>query len=183
MTDIPDKGRAAEAPPGFGDDDDIAADAADVKGWGDYVVPIFVFVFCGVVAAISLTLDEALPLIVGHSMQPRVFPIFLMAVIAVLNIGLVVHVLRNPPSRRRWEPPVTWISAALMVVFWALTEFLDMMIALVVVMFLLSIAWGERRLWLAAALALVTTATIFFSFDLILEVRFPRGILTDRYYG
>lgn len=180
--DNPDKGRAAEAPPGFGGDD-ADVDGADTKGWGDYVIPAFVFLFCGVVTAVSLTLDEALPLMVGHSMQPRVFPIFLMAVIAVLNVGLAIYVVRNPVSRRRWEPPVTWVSVALMAVFWALSEFLDMMVALIVVMFLLSVAWGERRLWVAAALAVVTTASIFFSFDLILEVRFPRGILTDRYYG
>ena len=42
-----------------------------------------------------------------------------------------------------------------------------------VTMFALSIIWGERRVWVAAVLAIVTTSMIFFSFDLVLEVRFP----------
>lgn len=153
------------------------------EGWGDYVVPAFIFLFCGVITAVSMTLDEALPLIVGHSMQPRVFPIFLMALIAVLNLGLIAYVLKAPLSRRDWEPAVTWATVALMGVFWALAEFVDIMLALIVVLFTLSIVWGERRIWVACLVAFGTTALIFFSFDLILEVRFPRGVLTDRYYG
>jgi len=153
------------------------------RGWGDNCVPAFIFLFCAVVTALSLTFEEALPLIVGESMQPRVFPIFLMALIAVLNIVLILQVLRSPLSRRDWEPSVTWSSVALMGLFWFITEFVDMMAALVVVMFLLCLAWGERRIWVAALLAVGTTTIIFFSFDLVLEVRFPRGLLTDRYYG
>ena len=65
-------------------------------GWGDYCVPIVVFVFCGLVTYFSLQLEEALPLIVGHSMQPRVFPIFLMILIGVLNLGLIAQIVSKP---------------------------------------------------------------------------------------
>jgi putative tricarboxylic transport membrane protein len=50
-------------------------------------------------------------------------------------------------------------------------------------MFAMCVIWGERRWWVAALTALITTGAIFFSFDLILEVRFPRGLFTDWYYG
>ena len=172
-----DDSRAADAPPG-----DSSVDRRGL-GWGDYFVPVVIFVFCGVVSYISTTLEEALPIIVGHSMQPRVFPIFLMIVIAVLNLGLIARILNNPISRRDWEPRQTWISAVLMGVFYFLTEEVDMMLALVVVMFTLCVVWGERRWWVAALVAFGTTAIIFFTFDLVLEVRFPRGLLTDAYYG
>ena len=88
-------------------------------GWGDYCVPIVVFVFCGLVTYFSLQLEEALPLIVGHSMQPRVWPIFIVAIIAVLNLVLIVQILAKPASRRDWEPNQTWLSAVLLGVFFA----------------------------------------------------------------
>ncbi|MGI9522945.1 MAG: tripartite tricarboxylate transporter TctB family protein, partial [Hyphomicrobiaceae bacterium] len=71
----------------------------------------------------------------------------------------------------------------LMVVFYVLTHYVDMIIALMVVIFVMCIVWGERRYWLAALVAIVTPVSIFFLFDLVLRVRFPRGILTELYYG
>ena len=180
MTNLNDSDRAAETSPGT---DDAAAGPTPGLGWGDYCVPALIFLFCGVISYVSTTFDEALPLIVGDSMQPRVFPIFLMAVVAVLNIGLIAQVLSKPASRRDWEPYQTWASAVLFGVFYFLATFVDIMIGLMVTMFALSIIWGERRVWVAAVLAIVTTSMIFFSFGLVLEVRFPRGLFTDWYYG
>jgi putative tricarboxylic transport membrane protein len=152
-------------------------------GWGDYLVPVFIFAFCAVVIYISTTFEEAVPIIVGHSMQPRVFPIFLMIVIGVLNLALIAQVLSRPASRRDWEPYQTWATGVLLGVFYLIASYVDMILALIVVMFALCMVWGERRWWIAALVALGTTAFIFFSFDLILEVRFPRGLLTNWYYG
>ena len=182
MTTRGDADRAAETPP------DTEAQPEQKLGWGDYIVPASIFLFCGVVTYVSTTLEEALPIIVGNSMQPRVFPIFLMAVIAVLNIVLIfqirAHRTSNEPYwRQHLEPRQTWLSAVLLGVFYLLTEFVDMMLGLIVVMFALCIVWGERRWWVAGLVAFGTTAAIFFSFDQILQVRFPRGLLTDWYYG
>lgn len=182
MTDLNDSSRAVETSPGT-DADAASQEPQKGLGWGDYCVPAFIFLFCGVVSYISTTFDEALPLIVGNSMQPRVFPIFLMVVIAVLNVGLIVQILSKPVSRRDFEPYQTWASAVLFGVFYFLATFVDIMIGLMVTMFALSLVWGEKRIWAAALLAIVTTAIIFFSFDLVLEVRFPRGLFTDWYYG
>ena len=46
-----------------------------------------------------------------------------------------------------------------------------------------ALLWGERRLLVAGALAVVTPLTIFLLFDLVLRVRFPRGVLMNWYYG
>ena len=151
--------------------------------WTDFLIPAVIFAFCSVVTYVSLTLDEALPIIVGDSMQPRVFPIFLMVVIAILNLGLILQLVRNPPRRINREPATTWITVVLMGVFYFLTEFVDIMLALAAVMLAMCMIWGERRWWVATLTALITTGAIFFSFDLLLEVRFPRGLFTDWYYG
>ena len=70
-----------------------------------------------------------------------------------------------------------------MVLFYGLTISTDMFIAIAVVMFLLSLAWGERRLLVALANAVLTPFFIFLLFDNVLRIRFPRGIIMNWYYG
>ena len=60
---------------------------------------------------------------------------------------------------------------------------MDMFIGIAVVIFLMCRLWGERRLAVNLTLALATPLVIFFLFDLVLKIRFPRGLLTDWYYG
>jgi K+ transporter len=72
---------------------------------------------------------------------------------------------------------------SLMVVFYGLTITTDMFIGIAVVMFLMSLAWGERRLLIALANAILTPFLIFLLFDNVLRIRFPRGILMNWYYG
>jgi len=165
------------------DNQDFVKETNTGLGWGDYCVPLAVFAFCGAVVHFSYRLEEALPIIIGHSMQPRVWPIFLMIVIGALNLLLIAQIVSQPVSRRNWEPYQTWASAVLMGVFYLIATELDMMLALIVTMFALCLVWGERHWWTAALVAMGTTAFVFFTFDLVLEVRFPRGILTDPYYG
>ncbi len=152
-------------------------------GLVDWAVPGFIFVFCGIVTYVATTLDEAPAIIVGPAMQPRAFPIFLMATIAILNVVLILQMLRSEPRRRSDLPWQTWVTGALLAVFFAVTTTLDMFLALAVVMFSMCLTWGERRLWVAALVAIATPAVIFFTFDLLLQVRFPRGVLTNIYYG
>ncbi len=68
-------------------------------------------------------------------------------------------------------------------IFYPLTVYLDMLIAIAVVMFAMCLLWGERRVYVAGAVALVTPTAIFFLFDMVLRIRFPRGLLTNLYYG
>ena len=58
-----------------------------------------------------------------------------------------------------------------------------MLIAMAVAVFLMALLWGERRLPVALAVALVSPFAIFILFDLVLRVRFPRGLFTNWYYG
>jgi putative tricarboxylic transport membrane protein len=148
-----------------------------------FLIPAIIFVFCTGVTYLALQLDTAPPIVIGEAMQPRSFPIFLMVLIAVLNVVLIFQILNGNPMPRVSQPPQTWVSIVLMFVFYALTTYVDMFLALIVVIFTMCIVWGERRLWLAGLVALITPASIFLLFDLVLKIRFPRGILTNLYYG
>lgn len=148
-----------------------------------YVVPAVIAAFSGVVIWASLQLDTSPPMIVGDAMQPRAFPIFLMVLNLILVALLVVQFHRSPPKEPPRESFHTWGTMLLMVLFYLLTTWLDLFIGIAVVMFAMSLLWGERRVLVAAATALITPITIFFLFDKVLQVRFPRGILTSIYYG
>jgi len=132
-------------------------------------------------AALQLELSPAM--IVGESMQPRAFPILLMVLNLVLAGLLAFQYRSEPPKKIRQEGLHAWGSIALFVVFYLLTVYIDMMIAISVVMFAMCLLWGERRIHVAALVALVTPAAVFLLFDLVLRVRFPRGLFTNWYYG
>lgn len=147
------------------------------------IIPGIIAAFSLAVIWASLQLELSPEMIVGDSMQPRVFPIFLM----VINLGLLVifavQLQKQRPERVPLEPFPTWGSLALLGVFYLLTVSLDMFIGIAVVMFLMCLLWGERRIYVAATVALVTPILIFLLFDSVLKVRFPRGILMNWYYG
>ncbi|MGI9424772.1 MAG: tripartite tricarboxylate transporter TctB family protein [Hyphomicrobiaceae bacterium] len=164
-------------------DTDGAADPRRPRAFSDWLVPTVVFAFCAVVTYVALQFDTAPPIVIGEAMQPRSFPIFLMGLIAVLNAVLIFQLLSGSRMAVPRQPPQTWISIVLMMVFYVITTYADMFLALMIVIFVMCIVWGERRYWLAALVALLTPITIFFLFDLVLKVRFPRGILTELYYG
>lgn len=148
-----------------------------------YIVPGVIAAFSLVVIWASLQLDISPPMIVGDGMQPRSFPIFLMILNLVLVAVLVGQLRRAPPKAIPLESFPTWGSLILLVVFYLLTTYVDMFIGIAVVMFLMCLLWGERRLVVAAAVALITPISVFLLFDKVLRIRFPRGILTNWYYG
>jgi hypothetical protein len=147
------------------------------------VIPGLITAFSLAVIWASLQLELSPSMIVGDSMQPRVFPILLMVINLVLAALLAVQYQAKPPKKMRREGLQTWGTIALFVIFYPLTVYLDMLIAIAVVMFAMCLLWGERRTYVAGAVALVTPAAIFFLFDMVLRVRFPRGLLTNLYYG
>ena len=147
------------------------------------IVPLVIATISATIIYLALQLDLSPPMIVGDSMQPRSFPIFLMALNLILTAILARQFHRAPPAYPEPIKRTTWISMALMVVFYGLTVSADMFIGIAVVMFLMSLAWGERRILVALVNAIATPVLIFLLFDMVLRIRFPRGIITNWYYG
>lgn len=161
----------------------LGADIRRPYASSDWLVPGVIFALCAIVIYLAFQLDTAPPIIIGEAMQPRTFPIFLMILIGILNVFLVAQLVGGDRMPHPSHAPQTWISMLLMAAFYVITTYVDMFIALMVVIFVMSIVWGERRYWLAGLTAVVTPISVFFLFDLVLKVRFPRGILTELYYG
>ncbi|MDA9649055.1 tripartite tricarboxylate transporter TctB family protein [Alphaproteobacteria bacterium] len=149
-----------------------------------YFIPLFLTVFSFVVIFLSLQLDTSPEMIVGDSMQARSFPIFLM-VINLLLIGILsLQFYKTYPKEVELEKFPTWSSMLLFLVFYILIQVSgDMFVAIPVVMFLMGLTWGQKKIWISLTNAIITPMSIFFLFDYVLQVRFPRGWLTNIYYG
>jgi len=148
-----------------------------------YIIPLIITIFSLAVIAIALQLDTSPEMIVGDSMQARSFPIFLMILQLILAGVLTFQFYKNNPKTVPLEKFHTWGSMLLFLLFYLLTVYTDMFIGIFVVIFLMSILWGEKRLWVAFLTATVTPGLVFLLFDFVLKIRFPRGILMNLYYG
>ena len=85
-----------------------------------FAIPLIIAVFSVIVIGLALNLDKSPPMIVGDSMQPRAFPIFLMILNLILTAVLLLQNLRSPPAAVALEPLPTWGSIALMLLFYIL---------------------------------------------------------------
>ena len=148
-----------------------------------YIIPLIITIFSLAVIAIALQLDTSPEMIVGDSMQARSFPIFLMILQLILVGILTFQFYKNNPKTVPLEKFHTWGSMLLFLIFYLLTVYTDMFIGIFVVIFLMSVLWGEKRLWVAFLTATVTPGLVFLLFDFVLKIRFPRGILMNLYYG
>ena len=148
-----------------------------------FIIPAIIAFLSVVVIFASMQLEESPPMIVGDGMQPRAFPIFLMVLNLLLVAALTVQIMRDPPAAVRREGFATWGTMLLLAAFYFLATYLDLFIGIAIVMFCLCMLWGERRILVASSTALLTPFFIFLLFDKVLQIRFPRGILMNWYYG
>ena len=147
------------------------------------IVSLFLVAVSLVIIYLALQLELSPPMIVGESMQPRSFPIFLMVVNLILTGVLAFQFHKNPPIYPQPIERITWLTMVLMLVFYALTVSIDMFVGIAVVMFLMSLLWGQRSILIAGTCAVFTPLFVFLLFDMVLRIRFPRGLLTNWYYG
>lgn len=148
-----------------------------------FILPISIIILSSVIIGIALHLEEAAQIIVGDGLQPRVFPIFLMTLNIFLALIMIWQFFKSPPKSSIAERFPTIGSILLFGLFYILASYIDLFIGIATVIFLMSRLWGNKRILSNLALAVITPLTIFLLFDLVLKIRFPRGLLTDWYYG
>ena len=146
--------------------------------WARWLVPLALVLFA--VGAIWLTLSfREMPPILKRGIQPSDFPQLVAGLILLLT-GLMVW--RDPVRlRERISPRTGWTLAAL--AGFVLLVRIDLFLALGAFAAGLSALWGERRPGVLALVGLVAPAAVFLLFDQAFRVRFPRGLLTNLWYG
>lgn len=151
------------------------ANARHLERW---LVPAVIIAFC--LAAFWITTGfDRMPPILKRGIQPSDFPQLVAGLIVVLTLLMV---LIDPVRVADRMPGKTWTSLLLMGAF-ALVAQVDFFLALSVFAVTLALVWGERRKSVLVLIGLVVPACVFFLFDLVFRIRFPRGLLTGLWYG
>lgn len=143
-----------------------------------YAVPCGTIVFCLIAYWLSTQFDRVPPILL-RGMQPEDFPQLVLLLIMALSV--LVMIFDTPVD----HPSVglnAWKSMGLFAVF-ALLAQIDLFLGLGVFAGALAYVWGERRLWGIGLVTVVSPAVIFFLFDQAFRIRFPRGLLTNLWYG
>lgn len=143
-----------------------------------YAVPCGTIVFCLIAYWLSTQFDRVPPILL-RGMQPEDFPQMILLLIMALSVLVMVF---DKPIDHDTIGINVWTSLGLFVVF-ALLAQIDLFIGLGVFAAALARSWGERRYWSLAIVGLVSPALVFFLFDMVFRIRFPRGLLTNLWYG
>ncbi len=143
-----------------------------------WLVPALIILFCVAAFWVSTTFKK-MPPILKRGIHPSDFPQLLLITLILLT-GLMAWF--DPVRVRERLQGTVWGTLVLMVVFAALAG-LDLFLALGVFAAALAALWGERRVLPLVLVGVIIPALIFFCFDMVFEIRFPRGILTNLWYG
>ena len=148
------------------------------KSLESVAVSLVIIAFCA--AAIWLSLSfERMPPILKRGVQPADFP-------QIVCVGIIFMTLLM-----MWRDPIritepfgskTLGTLCLMVGFVALCQ-IDLFLGLAVFAGVLAFYWGERRISQLLLVTFIVPVLVFLLFDQVFEIRFPRGILTNLWYG
>lgn len=135
----------------------------------------------------SYTFKDVPPILV-RGFQPAAFPRLVAGLILVLSVLAWIEMSKSDPvvAPEMMPPPLTgafWKTLLALAGFSCLLTLGDLLFALMVATAGLSFAWGERRPLVLLGLGIAAPLAVFVLFDQVFQVRFPRGFLTDLYYG
>ena len=142
------------------------------------VMPVLIIVICLIAFWLATNFDRVPP-ILKRGIQPSDFPQLVLGLIVILCL---FDIFTNKSDAPKNLTPLTWLTIAAIAGFVLLAK-LDMFFGLGVFSVTLAALWGERRVLTLACLGIVLPLTVFFLFDLVFEIRFPRGFLTSLWYG
>lgn len=143
-----------------------------------WLIPVLIIAFCLAAYWITTTF-KTMPPILKRGIQPADFPQLLLGLLIILTL---IMAWKDPIQIKERLRGATLGTIGLFAVFAALTA-IDLFLALGVFAATLAAFWGERRVQALAMIGVGVPLAIFFLFDLGFEIRFPRGLLTNLWYG
>lgn len=143
-----------------------------------WLVPVLIILFCVAAFWVSTTF-KTMPPILKRGIQPSDFPQLVLGGLILLTLAMAWL----DPVRVREKLQGKVVGTLLLLALFVAVTAIDLFLALGIFAASLSFFWGERRLPVLLLVGLVMPAVIFFLFDQVFEVRFPRGLLTNLWYG
>lgn len=156
-----------------------------------FMVPSGLIIFCALTYWQTTRFDRVPPILL-RGMQPADFPQLVLLLIVGLSAILLFQAWRSglPAPKAddasddlsRAMSPNVFKTMGLFIIF-AIVAPIDLFMGLGVFALCLTALWGERRIWALALVGFIAPLLIFFLFDQVFEIRFPRGLLTNLWYG
>lgn len=143
-----------------------------------WLVPLLIICFCVAAFAITTTFEQ-MPPILKRGIQPSDFPQLVAGLIILLS---ALMAWRDPIGVTDRIERTTWATLGFMALFVAVAA-IDLFLGLGVFAAGLSALWGERRVRNLALVGVAVPFAVFLLFDFVFEIRFPRGLLTNLWYG
>jgi putative tricarboxylic transport membrane protein len=140
----------------------------------DYIVAALILLFSAIVIGIT-TMFEEVPAALSQGIPPEQFPRLTVGVIVLLALLLAFQA--QPRSKRKRVPTMAYYTAALLVVFVAITDLIGTITTMVLFSLAMPVLWGERRYLLVLTYAMLFPIAVYTLFSQVLEVRFPLGLL------
>ncbi len=149
----------------------------------DTFVCLILLALCGTLFYLTTTF-EAVPVLLSQNIAPGSFPVLVLAIIAVLSLGLPFerYVRRRSgadldSARRARIEPMTYLTAALLILVVFATPYVGAISAIFGASLALPLLWGERRLKLVLPFAVLFPALVVLLFSWVLQVRLEPGML------
>ena len=132
------------------------------------------------IAAIYIsTTFKKMPPILKRGIQPSDFPQLICGLIIFLTILMSVF---DPVQKLESVARQTVYTFIAILLFVCLVP-IDLFLSLGIFATVLAIAWGEKKIARLCCIGIVVPVSVFFLFDLVFSIRFPRGVLTNLWYG
>lgn len=144
----------------------------------DFMIGAAILVFCAAAYWITLGFQEA-PAALAQNVQPASFPRLVIGVIACLSVVMMVLGLGQSGQRQKVPPISVFVTATMMIGFVVAFDTLGIIAAMALFTLTMPILWGERRIFVLIAFAVLFPALVYTVFALGLGVYFAPGVLAQ----
>lgn len=138
-----------------------------------------VIIIISISAIYISTTFKKMPPILKRGIQPSDFPQLICGLIIFLTILMSVF---DPVQKLESITRQTVYTFMAILIFVCLVP-IDLFLSLGIFATVLAIAWGEKKIARLCCIGIVVPVSVFFLFDLVFSIRFPRGVLTNLWYG
>lgn len=146
------------------------------NGHRDLVLGIVILGVCALLYYETTNFD-AVPRSLSQNVPAHFFPRLLIYVVVFLTILMMVQGWRKAPERRLSLPPVTLATILFVVVGIALIHWIGVLASVALLSVALPLLWGARNPGAIALYAVLLPASLYVLFTLVMQVRFPTGML------
>lgn len=149
---------------------------------GDLFVSAILLAGAGYLYYLTTQFEEPSALL-GDNVGPADFPRLVIYFVAILAIILPFESRLQPErwqkiweSRRKSVGALTWMSIGFLIIVSLVAPYLGTIITMFLVSLLLPLLWGEKRIGLVIAFAVLFTFAVTWVFNVILKVFFEPGV-------